>query len=446
MPVGVALAKIPSGRLSYYNRRAIEMIGHPLLETGDVSGYAHYGAVHEDGRAYAPEEYPIARAVLRGEAVDGGEMRYRRGDGRVVWLAVSAAPVRAEGTALAVSAFTDITELRHIQEALRRTLAQQHAVYANAPVGLSAHDRSLRFLAVNARLAAMNGIAVEAHIGRTPREAVPQVAPHVEPSLRQVLTTGEHVAEVEIETETAAHPGRKRFYLASYYPVRAEAGLRELAATLERRVEERTLALFDMVAQLDAFACRRLSRANTDVGRVDLEAVVDAAVRDLVARGGRPPPPGGAGPDRDEPPRQRGQVGHPRRARPRVRIRAEERPESRAGGSRTTGSGLRPSTRPAHSTSWSARRGQESYPGTGIGLAIVRKGTERMGGRPAWRARGPGAAADSGSSCRRPAGVRGRERPDHRSSGRGQPRRRRPDRVRLPQGQDRRPDRGRRRR
>jgi PAS domain-containing protein len=71
---GVALAEVPSGRLLYHNTRAVDLLGHPLLESADVSSYARYGAVHEDGRAYAPEDYPIARA--RAARRDRG----RRGD------------------------------------------------------------------------------------------------------------------------------------------------------------------------------------------------------------------------------------------------------------------------------------------------------------------------------------------------------------------------------
>ena len=134
----------------------------------------------------------------------------------------------------------------------------------------------MRFVAVNERLAAMNGLPAAAHIGRTPREAVPMIAGQVEPLLRRALDTGEPIAGVEIEAETAAHPGRRRSYLAGYYPVRerdggevagvsvavlditdrkrAETALRDLAATLEARVTERTRQLSDVVAELDAFA------------------------------------------------------------------------------------------------------------------------------------------------------------------------------------------------
>lgn len=58
----------------------------------------------------------------------------------------------------------------------------------------------------------------------------------------------------------------------------------------------------------------------------------------------------------------------------------------------------------------------EAYPGTGVGLAIVRKGLERMNGRVGVRPR-EGAAAVSGSSCR---SLPGRRRERGRAARRGQ--------------------------
>jgi PAS domain S-box-containing protein len=121
MPVGVAVAAVPSGELLFHNARAIEILGHPLLASADHTGYARYGARHEDLTPYDPEEYPIARAVLRAETVEREPMLYRRGDGRQTRLEVSAAPIRdASGAVvLAVSTFEDVSERLAAEAALR---------------------------------------------------------------------------------------------------------------------------------------------------------------------------------------------------------------------------------------------------------------------------------------------------------------------------------------
>ena len=55
-------------------------------------------------------------------------------------------------------------------------LVELEAIYRSAPVGLCVLDRDLRFVRINERLAAMNGLPAEAHIGRTVREIVPDIA------------------------------------------------------------------------------------------------------------------------------------------------------------------------------------------------------------------------------------------------------------------------------
>jgi PAS domain S-box-containing protein len=123
MPSGLAVAEAPSGRLLFHNEAAVRLLGHPLLESEDYTGYTRYGALHPDGRPYRPEEYPIARALLTGETVSQEDMIYRRGDGVVTHFSVNAAPVRdASGRMVAiVSTFDDVAQQRRTEEALRRS-------------------------------------------------------------------------------------------------------------------------------------------------------------------------------------------------------------------------------------------------------------------------------------------------------------------------------------
>lgn len=121
LPVGVAIAEVPSGRLLFHNQEAVRLLGHPLLESDDYKGYARYGALHPDGTPYRPDEYPIARAVLAGETLDREAMAYRRGDGVITRFEVSAAPVRQpDGTVTrAVSTFQDTSARFALEETLR---------------------------------------------------------------------------------------------------------------------------------------------------------------------------------------------------------------------------------------------------------------------------------------------------------------------------------------
>jgi C4-dicarboxylate-specific signal transduction histidine kinase len=63
-------------------------------------------------------------------------------------------------------------------------------IYRASPIGLCCFDTQLRYIDVNDWLAALNGIPVEEHLGRTIHEVVPDVAAGVELQLRHVIETG----------------------------------------------------------------------------------------------------------------------------------------------------------------------------------------------------------------------------------------------------------------
>ena len=128
LPVGVIVVS-GAGAIVNYNAEAEAVLGHPVLPAQSVGDYGAYGGVHADGRPYAPEDYPTARALLRGEVIVQELTRYRDSDGRVRTLSISAAPVRDApgGAAHAVCAFADVTEreqARRDAEAANRAKAE----------------------------------------------------------------------------------------------------------------------------------------------------------------------------------------------------------------------------------------------------------------------------------------------------------------------------------
>jgi len=117
--------------------------------------------------------------------------------------------------------------------------------FERAPVGLAFFDREGRYLRVNERLAEMDGVPVEAHLGRTTPEVLPRMAPSVPIDLRRVWETGEPLVDVEVRGETPASPGAEREFLVSYWPVRVGGAITELGAVVHdvtrRRATERAL-------------------------------------------------------------------------------------------------------------------------------------------------------------------------------------------------------------
>lgn len=106
----------------------------------------------------------------------------------------------------------------------RNTLALLDTLLHTAPIGIAFLDRELRYIRINECLAKMNGVPVEAHIGRHVSEIVPTLAESVREVTRRILETGEAVGNHEFSGETTAAPGVTRYWTENWYPVRDSAG------------------------------------------------------------------------------------------------------------------------------------------------------------------------------------------------------------------------------
>jgi diguanylate cyclase (GGDEF)-like protein/PAS domain S-box-containing protein len=237
-------------------------------------------------RSNAPELTPqVTDEMLAVSARDGEHLRILRAVGlesaMVVPLRarnrtigalsfVSSAPARRYdadtlrlATALAgrcAIAIDNARLYRQAREAERRSaesLALIDTLFAKAPIGLAYFDCDLRFVRVNDRLAEMNGVPAEDHLGRTVLEVLPDMDSAMVRGLRRVLDHGEPVIDMEINGETPAAPGQERHWLASYYPVRdADGETLGLGAVVneitERKRGERERN--DLLGQLAAMA------------------------------------------------------------------------------------------------------------------------------------------------------------------------------------------------
>ncbi|WP_310482474.1 PAS domain-containing protein, partial [Chamaesiphon sp. VAR_48_metabat_403] len=186
--------------------------------------------VHPDDIERAQAEFLAAPAGIdRFE----GEYRIRHAAGH--WIYVSDRnyfQYDSHGQRINIIGFTtDITERKLAEEELhqsqllvQRQLMEIEAIYQTAPIGLTVLDRQLRYVRLNQRLAEINGIDIDDHIGRTLREIVPSVADEDEPILKSIFTTGEPLLNIEISGETTASPGVERTWIQNCYPLRDETG------------------------------------------------------------------------------------------------------------------------------------------------------------------------------------------------------------------------------
>ncbi|BAU63670.1 multi-sensor hybrid histidine kinase [Stanieria sp. NIES-3757] len=156
------------------------------------------------------------------------EYRFRRKDGLMRWFSSSYTSRKiADNCWIVTTVNHDITErkqaeiaLQESQHRIQQQLAEIETIYQSAPIGLNVLDADLRFVRINQRLAEMNGLPVEYHLGRTVREVLPLLADTAEPVLQTILATGEPLLNVEISGETPAQPGVQRTWLESFLPLK----------------------------------------------------------------------------------------------------------------------------------------------------------------------------------------------------------------------------------
>ncbi len=179
------------------------------------------------------------RRALKSLAPQHVEVRYRAADGSYHCFLSRLAPIVERGRVVRlVGAAIDIEDRKRAEAALRdseeqardseararRQLAEIEAIYANAPVGLAIFDQDLRWVRINGRMAEVDGCPADAHLGKTPREFLPELGGRAETALRRVLETGEAVRDVEVSGTTPAQPGVTRSWSARLVPLKDDVG------------------------------------------------------------------------------------------------------------------------------------------------------------------------------------------------------------------------------
>jgi diguanylate cyclase (GGDEF)-like protein/PAS domain S-box-containing protein len=205
------------GKIIEANPGFARMFGHSLEEVIGKSAVDFL----------TPESWETVVHHIENQYEQPYEMTGIKKDGTLTSLEVVGKQSFYQGRSVQVLALRDITQSKQTQAALResqiqlqRELAEIETIYQSAPVGLSVLDTDLRFVRINQRLAQINGFSVEAHIGRTLRDLLPDLADAAEKLLRPILETGEPVLNMEINGETPAQPGVQRTWLESFLPLK----------------------------------------------------------------------------------------------------------------------------------------------------------------------------------------------------------------------------------
>jgi len=121
VPIGLVIAEAPGGRIIMSNPRAEDILRRPIAPVQTIEQYTQANVQRADGSPIQPHEYPLARAILRGETTNAEEVLFQRGDGSHAWLSFSAAPVRTTDNQIVggVVAIQDIDKEKRETQRLR---------------------------------------------------------------------------------------------------------------------------------------------------------------------------------------------------------------------------------------------------------------------------------------------------------------------------------------
>jgi PAS domain S-box-containing protein len=330
--VGVAHVA-PDGRWLRANRRLAEKLGYT---TDELAGLTFQNVT------YPPDleaDEGQARRLLAGEIDSYAlEKRYVRKDGSLVWANLTVSLVRRPGGEpdYFIAVVEDVSARKALEAELERRV----------------EDRTRQLQEANAALEAFGHSA--AHDLRAPLRNVQALAAALlEDHSRQLGPEGRHFAELILTV------GRTMDALVTdllAFSRLSRADIPRGAVDLAGVVAEAQLALGDAIRESDAEVI--VDEPLPVVG--GHRPILVQMVTNLVSNALKFVPPG---------------------SRPEVRVRATE-----AGGRvrlwvEDRGIGVPAADRERVFGPFERLHGEETYPGTGIGLAIVRKGAERMGGR-----------------------------------------------------------------
>lgn len=226
-------------RVTYQNRAA-ERINKNITRAQTI-GKTHWEVWPASVGSQIETQY---RRALREQIPVYFEHHYYDPPDYNVWLEIHACPFQGGLNIF----FRDISDrkradatLRDNQIQLQQQLAEIEAIYQSAPVGLNVLDSHLRFVRINRQFAEMNGLPVEAHLGRTMREVVPDLADTLEDLLQPLLETGVPLLNVEITGQTPSQPGVERTWLEHFLPLKNDEKVIGISTVCEEITERKSL-------------------------------------------------------------------------------------------------------------------------------------------------------------------------------------------------------------
>jgi PAS domain S-box-containing protein len=208
VPLSVLISRTEPSEILFANARAFETFGLTVgLESEAIR--AIYARAEDRTRL-------LERLASEGR-VDGFEVEMRARDGGGIWCLLSAREVSFGGRPAVLTAMTEVTQLKTMQQALQESEARLAAFMENAPVGMYLKDLKGRYVLLNPEMSKVLGTEVESMLGRTVLESpIGEHAAFIPERDQQVLRTG----QVLVSEEHLPNPDEYTWELVIRFPVR----------------------------------------------------------------------------------------------------------------------------------------------------------------------------------------------------------------------------------
>lgn len=224
VPEGITIAAAPDVRIVRVSRHGQELTGQQAEAIEGIPADKHpevWGLYREDGIALAkPEELPLTRATLSGEVVRNEVWMLHRPDGTRIPILCNAGPLRdAEGRITGgVIAWRDVSELKRVEEDLRRSREQFRIMGDTIPYGAWMTDAQGRNTYISPLFLELVGMTFEEvrEFGWTSKLPPEDVAP-VMKAWMECVRTG---CDWERELRFRGQEGRLHTVLSRGKPVR----------------------------------------------------------------------------------------------------------------------------------------------------------------------------------------------------------------------------------
>ena len=210
----------------FVSPQIVDILGYTPDQITDMGADVLGTLFHPDDMAITQERF--TRLVTEDkDTIYEVEYRMRHKDGLYVWLLDRGRVFQRDEQNKAIQILgvvTDISQRKELEEKIRKQFYELNTIYQTAPIGLAMIDPSYRFVRINERLAEINGLPAQDHIGRFIGDIVPDLAEQAEAVFRQVFNIGQPILNVEFTGQTNAQPGVERIWNESWFPIKNEQG------------------------------------------------------------------------------------------------------------------------------------------------------------------------------------------------------------------------------